>query len=340
MSPLCHQIKSHNLVTRILLTVNYLHPLSPDAHLISLKTFKKIFMNSVLNVEVSCFRSYSGKEPKSINLLTWLQSEKYKEEILQLRSLQNKEELDQIKASLPAITVSGTFYPTRKAENLVKHSGLICIDIDPKGNEHISNYLELREELIKIENVAYAGLSASGKGFFLIIPIAMPKRHKQHFQALQEDFQRLGLEIDTAPQNVVSLRGYSYDTEAFFRHDATPFKRWKNPAAIEKKKYRSHSFSQQHTPIQERVEKLILQLQEKQIDITQEEGTWWRLACALANEFGEQGRSYFHAISQFHPGYKARKANRKYTYALKGKYKQITIGTFFSKAQEILQNIP
>ena len=295
-------------------------------------------MNSVLNVEVSCFRSYSGKEPKSINLLTWLQSEKYKEEILQLRTLPEKEKRDRIKASLPAITVSGTFYPTRKAENLLKHSGLICIDIDPKGNEHISNYLELKEELVKIENVAYAGLSASGKGFFLIIPIAHPQKHKEHFQALKEDFLRLGLEIDTAPQNVVSLRGYSYDTNAFFRHDATPLKRWKNPAAIEKKNYSSHSFSQQHTNIHERVEKLILQLQERQIDITQEEGIWWRLACAFANEFGEQGRSYFHTISQFHPRYKAREADRKYSYALKGTYKQITIGTFFSKAQEMLKN--
>ena len=297
-------------------------------------------MNSVLNVEVSCFRSYSGKEPKSINLLTWLHSDKYKEEILQLRSLQNKEERDQIKASLPAITVSGTFHPTRKAENLVKHSGLICIDIDPKGNEHISNYLELKEELIKIENVAYAGLSASGKGFFLIIPITYPKRHKQHFQTLQEEFQRLGLKIDTAPQNVVSLRGYSYDPEAFFRHNATPFKRWKNPAAIEKNKFQPHSFSHQHSSVQERVEKLILQLQEKQIDITQEEEIWWRLACAFANEFGEQGRSYFHTISQFHPKYKSRETNRKYSYALKGKYKQITIGTFFSKAHEMLKNTP
>ena len=297
-------------------------------------------MNSVLNVEVSCFRSYSGKEPKSINLLTWLQSEKYKEEILQLRTLPEKEKRDRIKASLPAITVSGTFYPTRKAENLVKHSGLICIDIDPKGNEHISNYLELKEELIRIENVAYAGLSASGKGFFLIIPIAFPKKHKEHFQTLQEDFQRLGLEIDTAPQNVVSLRGYSYDPESFFRHDATPFKRWKNPHAIEKNIYPSHTFSHQHSSVQERVEKLILQLQERQIDITHEERIWWRLACAFANEFGEQGRSYFHAISLFHPRYKAREADRKYSYALIGRYKQITIGTFFSKAHEMLKNTP
>jgi len=44
-----------------------------------------------------------------------------------------------------------------------------------KGREHIANFLALKEQLFNIGNVAYAGLSASGKGFFLIIPIACRK---------------------------------------------------------------------------------------------------------------------------------------------------------------------
>jgi hypothetical protein len=129
-------------------------------------------MKSVLDIEVSCFRSYAGKEPRPVNLLHWLQSDKYAHQIQELRRLDDKDKRDKIKASLPAITVSGTFHPTRKEEHLVKHSGLVCIDIDWKGNEHISNFNSLKEQLFHIENVAYAGLSASGKGFFLIIPIA------------------------------------------------------------------------------------------------------------------------------------------------------------------------
>jgi hypothetical protein len=117
-------------------------------------------------------------EPRPVNLLTvGCTSDKYAHQIQTLRSLEDKVRRDRIKASLPAITVSGSFHPSRKEEHLVKHSGLICIDIDLKGNEHIANFAALKEQLFHIENVAYAGLSASGKGFFLIIPIAYPKRH-------------------------------------------------------------------------------------------------------------------------------------------------------------------
>jgi hypothetical protein len=116
-------------------------------------------MQSVLDVEVSCFASYAGTTPKSVNLLSWLKSEKYASEIKQLRSLDDKHQRDRIKASLPAITVSGVFDPARKEENLVLHSGLICVDIDEKGNEHIENFQALKAELFNIQNVAYAGLS-------------------------------------------------------------------------------------------------------------------------------------------------------------------------------------
>jgi len=134
-------------------------------------------MKSVLDVEVSCFKSYTGKEPKSVNLLAWLTSDKYKKEVCTLRKIQNKPRRDEIKASLPAITVSGVFNPVRKEGKLVRHSGLICIDIDTKDNEGIANFIELKEELFKIKNVAYAGLSVSGNGFFLIMPIKYPKLH-------------------------------------------------------------------------------------------------------------------------------------------------------------------
>ena len=123
-------------------------------------------MKSVLNVEVSCYKSYSSKEPKTINLLSWLSSEKYAKEVLELRAIENKAKRDEIKAGLPAITVSGVFSPARKEEHLVKHSGLICLDIDRKGNEHIANFEDLKKQLFNIKNVAYAGLSVSGKGQF------------------------------------------------------------------------------------------------------------------------------------------------------------------------------
>lgn len=292
-------------------------------------------MKSVLDVEVSCFSSYEGRHPKSVNLLTWLTSDKYAGKIRELRTLQDKAARDRIKATLPAITVSGIFDPVRKAENLVRHSGLICIDIDPKGNEQIANFAVLKAQLFNIENVAYAGLSASGKGFFLIIPIAYPKRHKEHFKAIERDLSGFGLMIDPAPQNVASLRGYSWDTDALFRHDAKPYRKWLSANPAEKKNVNTMRFTR--NPLAEgtqaKVERLVQKIVEGRIDITQNEPDWFRLACAFANEFGEGGREYFHTISQFHPGYERQEADRKFDHALKGGYRQIGIGTFFAMAK-------
>lgn len=294
-------------------------------------------MKSVLDVEVSCFNSYAGKKPKSVNLLTWLTSDKYADQIRELRIIEDKSKRDEIKAKLPAITVSGIFDPIRKEENLVKHSGLICIDIDPKGNEGIMNFSDLKKELFNIRNVAYAGLSASGKGFFLIIPIAYPKRHKQHFKAIYNDLATLGITIDLAPQNVASLRGYSYDENALFRHDATPYRKWANPKQ-RKPRTTSLKFTPSRNAIGTRakVEAVIGKIINRRVDITQEEQDWFRLACSFANEFGEGGRNYFHTISQYYPGYDAVEADKKFNHALKGRYSSITIGTFFQFAKNAL----
>jgi len=291
-------------------------------------------MQSILNVEVSCFFSYLSTIPTTINLLDWLTSDEHAAAIQKLRELDDKSERDAIKASLPAITMSGIFQPTRKEENLVKHSGLICIDIDAKDNEHILNFADLKTELFKLENVAYAGLSASGKGFFLIIPIAYPKRHKQHFRAIQRDLEIYGLYIDPAPQNVASLRGYSYDENGLFRHDAKPYRKWGRA----KSQQSSFSFSpsEKATGTKEKVETVISKLIQQRIDITQSEPDWFRLACALANEFGESGRDYFHAISQFHAEYDSWETDRKYDHALKGRYNSIRLGTFFKLANAYL----
>lgn len=295
-------------------------------------------MESILNVEVSCFKSYAGKEPKSVNLLTWLTSDKYADQIRELRTITDKSRRYEIKAKLPAITVSGIFDPVRKEENLVQHSGLLCIDIDPKGNEGIENFQELKEQLFHIRNVAYAGLSASGKGFFLVIPIAYPKRHKQHFKAIQDDLATFGIVVDSAPQNVASLRGYSFDENAIFRHNATPYRKWAKPNQEKRKtSFRKFTLSNSVIGTRAKVEAVIAQVTSRRIDITQEEPDWFRLACSFANEFGETGREYFHEVSQFYSGYDRQKVDQKFNHALKGKYRQIGIGTFFKIIQDYIR---
>jgi hypothetical protein len=181
-------------------------------------------MKSVLDVMVSCFRNYyTPGNPVNINLLDWLLSKKYLPQIDQIRMMTEKADRDRHKANIPAITPSGTF-SHKEAKGLIQHSGLIQFDIDlTKGNLEIENWSELKSEIFNFRNVAYIGLSASGMGLWGLIPISNPEQHKAHFKAIEKAFFKWGIELDPAPQNVSSLRGYSYDPEALYRHDAEVF---------------------------------------------------------------------------------------------------------------------
>jgi len=194
-------------------------------------------MKSILDIEISCFANYgTPSNPKTVNLLTWLTSTKHKEKVDLIRSLDDKNERAAIKATLPAITPSGLF-TYRSQKDLVKHSGFIQIDIDRmKSNLEIQNWNNLKDELSKLPQVAYLGLSASGLGYWGLIPIPPdPDNHKGYFESLFDIFLKTwGIELDDKPKNIASLRGYSYDLEGYFNHEAKTFTVLKKPVTVAK----------------------------------------------------------------------------------------------------------
>jgi hypothetical protein len=180
--------------------------------------------SSALNITVSCFANYrETKNPRPVNLLAWLTSDKYAQRIMQLRSEPDAKVFASIKASLPAVTISGEF-TARNNEALVKHSGFVCIDVDPpkKPEDPICTNLDQMKSLMaQIPFVAYCGLSASGKGYFALVKvpdgIKDNNEHKAYYKALEMDFAAAGLIVD-ATNDVSRLRGYSYDPAAYFNH--------------------------------------------------------------------------------------------------------------------------
>ncbi|MEX2336368.1 MAG: BT4734/BF3469 family protein [Fulvivirga sp.] len=178
-------------------------------------------MKSILNIEVSCFKDYNTPgNPANVNLLRWLTSNKYKDRVEAIRSLDDKSRRDEIKATLPAVTPSGIF-SYRSQNKILSHSGFIQIDIDGINREEVEPY---KRELSKVSNIAYLGLSVSGKGLWGLIPIPADKdSHKAYFDAINTVFDKWGITLDDKPKNVASLRGYSYDPEAYFNHEAKLF---------------------------------------------------------------------------------------------------------------------
>ena len=293
----------------------------------SQKWDRDTFPHSVLNVEVSCFKDvFTASDPVKINLLSWLASTKYRGRQEELRRIGNKAERDALKCTLPGITPSGVF-SYRMESKLVKHSSLIQFDIDPKGNEGIMNYHELKAHIQNIKNVAYCGLSASGNGFWGLIPIAYPELHKPHFAFIERKFMEFGITIDTKPKNVASLRGYAYDPEGYFNHAPTILEKYDEEQRETVKVY-NRPISTDPMENEIKVELCLSEIKDKSLDITAGYDVWFEIGCSLANAFGERGRGYFHEVSQFNQAYKSNTTDRQYSYCL-GKSYRYTLGTFF-----------
>lgn len=214
-------------------------------------------MDSILNTEVSCFANYGTPvNSKTVNLLTWLRSEKYAFEVQKIRLAETKEMRDSMKSKLPAITPSGLF-TYRSVDSLVKHSGFIQFDIDQKGNDTVQNYAALKDQISRIKNVAYCGLSVSGTGFWGLVPVSNPEKHELYHRTIQTAFEKFGISIDPAPKSVVSLRGYSYDPDAYFNHSAVALNFYAEERKFTASSFR-HSGSFNTAQVYETAKKLIL----------------------------------------------------------------------------------
>lgn len=287
---------------------------------------------NALNVEVSYFKKCKPSRddpPQTVNLLTFLRSEKHRAAVEQVRAIEDKEERDDLKkALLPGITPSGIF-TYRDEEHLVKHSGLIAGDIDFKDNPY--NPETIKRQVAKIRNVSYCGLSASGRGLWFLVPIAYPEQHKEHYAALIAYFARLGIVLDSGPANVASFRFYSFDPAAYFNLNAVPYTRLltQQPDA-----YKPGSSSAQVVGNDaEKVEAIVRQIEAGRLDITGNYQDWFSLLSSLAT-LGEAGRDFAHRISQFYPKYRTRETDRQFGYCLQMKANRFSLGTLFKVAAD------
>ena len=82
-----------------------------------------------------------------------------------------------------------------------------------------------------------------------------------------------------------------------------------------------------------RVEALIDAIRSSHADITSDYNDWLKVGFALAGEFGESGRGYFHAISSLYPDYNQDESDRKYTECLKSDNGRTDISTLFYLAK-------
>lgn len=84
----------------------------------------------------------------------------------------------------------------------------------------------------------------------------------------------------------------------------------------------------------QRVENLVLQIEQNQKDITVNYDLWFRVGVALSDTFGENGRDFYHRISAFHPDYSRDACNEQYDKCINSKGSGVTLGTLFHIAKQ------
>lgn len=285
--------------------------------------------DSILNVKVSCFANCKSKVPTEVNLLDWITTDKYRSKVEQIRMAQDAAVQKELKMTLPAITPSGIF-SQRDTQHLMAHSGFLAFDIDFKDNQHISNYGDLKSQISNINSVAFCGLSVRGNGYWGLVPIppSTTDEHRKSFGALVQSFAEFGIRLDASGSDITRLRFCSWDPDAYVNHHAILYTRIHSLKSVGVINQRPVSINSRS-----RVEFVVNQIVERQIDITGDYENWYRIGAALANDLGKQGRHYFHAVSRFHPDYDSGKTDKKYDDCLIGNITGISIGTFFHIAE-------
>lgn len=280
----------------------------------------------IFQTHISVYNGVTDNTGTIMPLGTFLFCKEYKDDILRLRAVFDKEKRNALKRSLPQATISGVFSPTRAKNNLSQHSGLICVDIDAKDNPDILDWETLKQDLSVLPQIAYCALSVSGKGLFLVIPLRYPEKHLKQFRQLQIDFRKMGIMIDSACSDITRLRCLSYDEHPIINENATLYE----GVYVEKPKHKSFPtcFIYEGENTSAEVAVCCRKIQQCGIDITASYDDWLKVGCALTT-LGENGRSLFHICSQQNAKYNAAKTDKMFTDLLRRNYQQVNIGTFF-----------
>jgi hypothetical protein len=256
--------------------------------------------------------------------------------ITSLRGQVSKKEYDLIKKDkIPCVTLSGTFIH-RDSKSLVKHSGLMQIDID-----NVEYYEATFSKLCSDDYIFVCFRSPGGKGIKAIIKInPSQETHKSQFQALELYFKNhYGITIDSLCKDLARAMLLSYDPDIYCNpfsnvfeetYFEKPYQR-KTEQGSESVQEAKSRFADESKDV---VERLIASLEERHIDITSSYKDWVKIGFALCTTFGEPGRGYFHRIGRMYPRYTQAETDDVYSNLLAKNNGKTKLGSIIFLAKE------
>jgi predicted P-loop ATPase len=226
----------------------------------------------------------------------------WQDQVLKYRN----EKTQESKKALPYVTISGLF-KERNSSLLTQHSGFIAIDID--GLKDI-NFV--REQICCDNNFYATFVSCGGSGLCAIAKIN-PKLHLESFNYLSKYLYTKYniIEVDEKCKDVSRARFVSYDPDLYINKDAIEVQ--VKAYAKDKKEATSYVF------VESEFTNVIQNIIDQKVDVTSDYGDWINIGFALAGKFGENGRSYFHALSSLNADYNQNKTDQKYSHLIRTK---------------------
>lgn len=232
-----------------------------------------------------------------------------KKEIEAVRSIdRSKDEIEYKKAKAKVLSFTPScLCQGETAKEIKQVNPLIAVDIDAKDNEGVS-IEEMRKKINSLPFVMYSSMSVGGRGMYALISILDENKNdfKAVFNAINEDFKALGLNLDSSCINVNRERYMSYDDneywntqcEIYDRKISKPTQVHTHPSKV------GENANKPLTPREkQKVNEIIEDIKANKLQLSKNHKDTLGLANCLANIMGEEGRELLHIIRQQRSGY-------------------------------------
>lgn len=248
------------------------------------------------------------------------------------------------KKKLPGATLSGLFalyeddsltHPgqrvmvSRRESHLKQHTGWLAIDIDLKDNLQITDF----ESILKLARfrpeIGLLMRSCSGTGYFGLVRLAYPERHKDQFKALLKEYAALGIMLDKACSNIGRVRFASWDDpeHIYINENVVPYKGLEeeqsqlvslasrqayrlNRANVEYQVEGNSNFWEQRRVQDRLIEVIVQELVGNHRNITESYEDWVKAGWALRSH--PYGLDLFHQLSRCSSKYNEAQTNLKW----------------------------
>lgn len=248
------------------------------------------------------------------------------------------------KKKLPGATLSGLFalyeddsrtHPgqrvmvSRRETHLKQHTGWLAIDIDLADNMQMSNFENVRMICRFRPEIALLMRSCSGSGYFGLVKLAYPERHKDQFKALLKDYAAIGITLDKACSNIGRVRFASWDDpeHIYINENVVPYKGLEGEqvqlvSLASRQAYRSYNANVgykvegnsnfwEQKRVQDRLIEIIVQeLVGNHRNITESYDDWVKAGWALRSH--PYGLDLFHQLSRCSSKYNEAQSNLKW----------------------------